>query len=29
MAEACPGTTARKLDWLASLHIRDEALLRH
>lgn len=24
MAEACPGTTARKLDWLASLHIRDE-----
>ena len=25
MAEACPGTTARKLDWLASLHIRDEA----
>jgi hypothetical protein len=22
---ACPGTTARKLDWLASLHIRDEA----
>jgi TnpA family transposase len=25
MAEACSGTTARKLDWLASLHIRDEA----
>ena len=25
MAEACPGTTARKLDWLASLHIRDES----
>jgi hypothetical protein len=25
MAEACPVTTARKLDWLASLHIRDEA----
>ena len=25
MAEACPGTTARKLDWLASLHIRHEA----
>jgi TnpA family transposase len=25
MAEACPGMTARKLDWLASLHIRDEA----
>lgn len=25
MAEVCPGTTARKLDWLASLHIRDEA----
>lgn len=25
IAEACPGTTARKLDWLASLHIRDEA----
>ena len=25
MAEACPGTTARRLDWLASLHIRDEA----
>jgi TnpA family transposase len=25
MAEACPGTTARMLDWLASLHIRDEA----
>ena len=25
MAEACPGITARKLDWLASLHIRDEA----
>jgi TnpA family transposase len=24
MADACPGTTARKLDWLASLHIRDE-----
>jgi hypothetical protein len=24
MAEACAGTTARKLDWLASLHIRDE-----
>jgi Tn3 transposase DDE domain len=24
MAEACPGTIARKLDWLASLHIRDE-----
>ena len=24
-AEACPGTTARKLNWLASLHIRDEA----
>ena len=24
MAEACPGTTARKLDWLASLHVRDE-----
>ena len=25
MAEACPGTTARKLDWLASLHTRDDA----
>jgi TnpA family transposase len=25
MAEAYPGITARKLDWLASLHIRDEA----
>jgi Tn3 transposase DDE domain-containing protein len=25
MAEACPGTTARRLDWLTSLHIRDEA----
>jgi TnpA family transposase len=25
MAEACPGTTARKLDWLASLDIRDES----
>jgi hypothetical protein len=24
MAEACPGTTARKLDWLASLYVRDE-----
>ena len=24
MAEACPGTTARKLGWLASLHVRDE-----
>jgi len=24
MAEVCPGTIARKLDWLASLHIRDE-----
>ena len=23
-AEACPGTTARKLDWLASLYVRDE-----
>ena len=24
MAEACPGVTARRLDWLAALHIRDE-----
>ena len=24
MAEACPGTTARKLGWLASLYVRDE-----
>lgn len=25
MAEACPGTTVRKLDWLASQYIREEA----
>ena len=29
MAEACPGTTARKLDWLASLHIGTTPIRRH
>lgn len=28
MAEACPGITARELDWLASMHIYEETYSR-